>query len=251
LVGNGVLGALVHELAAAESGDRFARRAVDAVVDEWDLDDALLVLDDGTAYRAGGRPIDEFTGIEDPRRPSLRAVPDRVPEDVATAVANLCVVAHRVEQLTHDASHDALTGLLNRRSFGKELAQAVAGAERYGWSCAVVIIDLDGLKAINDEHGHVVGDAVLRTVGSELTDSVRTADVAARLGGDEFALIVMEADAAHVAELLSRVTAAVNQSLTGLTVTLSSGTAMVPADGTDPGELYRLADERLYTSRRG
>jgi diguanylate cyclase (GGDEF)-like protein len=229
-VNSGVLSALGRELAGVETGDAFARVARDVLVAEYDLDAAELVVEDDV--------------------PGLRAVPDTVPADVAEGVVGLWVAACRIEKLAHDAAHDVLTGLRNRRSFDQGLAEAVAGAQRYGWSFALVLVDLDGLKAINDEHGHAVGDAVLRAVGRELTHSVRTADVAARLGGDEFGLIVMEADAERVAELLARVTSAVNQTLTGVDVTLSAGTAHVPADGTDAGVLYRLADERLYRSKR-
>jgi diguanylate cyclase (GGDEF)-like protein len=228
---NGLVSALARELVDTESGEAFARLARLALLNEFDLDEAELVCEDELVY--------------------VRAVPDRVPADVADAVVDLWRVARRVEQLAHDAAHDGLTGLLNRRSFDRKLAQAVAGAVRYGWNFALVLIDLDGLKAINDEHGHGVGDDVLRAVGEQLVGSVRRGDTAARLGGDEFGLVVMESDAADVRELLARVTTAVNHALTGLVVTLSSGTAVVPDDGSEPEDLYRLADERLYRSKRG
>lgn len=249
-MGDGVLGVLAGELARAASDEAFAQQALDAVVDEWRLDDALLVLSDGRAFRAAGREAEEFPG-RGACGTGLHALPDRVPEDVKVAVSDMCAVAQRVQQLAHEASHDALTGLVNRRAFDTELAAAVEGAKRYGWRFALVLVDLDGLKPINDEHGHSVGDAVLRAVGCELTHSVRVGDVAARLGGDEFGLIVMEADAARVSDLLGRVTRSVNQSLAGVTVTLSAGTALVPDDGIDAEALYRLADERLYLSKRG
>jgi diguanylate cyclase (GGDEF)-like protein len=233
VVANGVVGALARELVETESGDAFARLARSALKAEFDLEDAEFLHDE------------ERDAVE------LRAVPDRVPADVADAVVDLWRVARRVEQLAHDAAHDALTGLLNRRSFDRKLAQAVGGASRYGWTFALVLIDLDGLKAINDEHGHAVGDDVLRTVGEQLVGSVRSVDAAARVGGDEFGLIIMESDAGDVRDLLARVTTAVNHALPGLVVTLSSGTALVPDDGNEPAALSRLADERLYRSKRG
>jgi diguanylate cyclase (GGDEF)-like protein len=229
-VGNGVVRALAHELLDTESSEVFARMARRVLLAEFELDEVELV-GEGGAVR-------------------LRTVPDRVPADVADAVVDLWRVACRVEQLAHDATHDPLTGLMNRRSFDSKLAQALAGADRYGWSFALVLVDLDGLKAINDEHGHAVGDAVLQAVGEHLVGSVRMEDAAARLGGDEFGLIVMEADATRVCDLMERVTAAVNATLPGLVVTLSSGTAMVPDDGRDAAALTRLADERLYASKR-
>ena len=230
-VDTALVGALARELVATESSEAFARSARSALIAEFDLTVAELVGDHDAAY--------------------LRAVPDRVPPDVAEAVVDLWRVARRVEQLAHDAAHDALTGLLNRRSFDRKLNQAVAGAARYGWTFALVLIDLDGLKLINDEHGHSAGDEVLRAVGSQLECSVRAEDVAARLGGDEFGLIVMESDAAHIRELLARVTTSVNHVLPGLVITLSSGAALVPDDGNEPDALYRLADARLYRSKRG
>jgi diguanylate cyclase (GGDEF)-like protein len=229
-VANGVVGALARELVGTESGEAFARLARLVLMAEFDLAVAELVGDADAVY--------------------LRAVPDRVPPDVADAVVDLWRVACRVERLAHDADHDALTGLLNRRSFDRKLAQAVAGSSRYGWSFALVVVDLDGLKAINDVHGHAVGDDVLRAVGEQLVGSTRMEDAAARLGGDEFGLIVMKSDGTRVADLLERVTTAVNGALPGLTVTLSSGTALAPEEGSDPEALYRLADERLYASKR-
>ena len=227
-----VVGALARELVGMESSDAFARLAGRALQAEFGVVDAEFVQD-------------EDSGVVE-----LRVFPDCVPTDVADAVVDLWRVARRVERLAHDAAHDGLTGLLNRRSFDRKLTQAVAGAARYGWTFALVLVDLDGLKAINDEHGHRVGDDVLRAVGEQLVGSVRAEDTAARLGGDEFGLIVMESDAADIRELLARVTAAVNHALPGLVVTLSSGTIVVPDDGTDPAGLYRLADERLYRSKR-
>jgi diguanylate cyclase (GGDEF)-like protein len=230
-VGNGVVGALAHELVGAESSEAFAQLIRSALLTEFGLDEAELMGDHDGAY--------------------LRTVPDRVPPDVADAVIDLWRVARRVEQLAHDAAHDGLTGLPNRRSFDQKLAEAVAGAGRYGWTFAVVLVDLDGLKAINDEHGHGVGDEVLRAVGEQLVSSVRMEDTAARLGGDEFGLIVMESDAPRVGELLERVMAAVNRALPHLAVSVSSGSALVPEDGTEPAALYRLADQRLYLAKRG
>ena len=116
---------------------------------------------------------------------------------------------------------------------------------------ALLYLDLDKFKPVNDQFGHAAGDFVLREIGARLRARIREEDTAARLGGDEFGLIVMESDAAHVRDLLARVTTAVNHALPGLVVTMSSGTALGPADGSDPAGLYRLADERLYRSKRG
>jgi diguanylate cyclase (GGDEF)-like protein len=148
------------------------------------------------------------------------------------------------------ASTDPLTGLPAKHRFDSMLEEELRAARLGGTDLAVLMMDLDGLKAINDEHGHAIGDKVLQAVGEHLVGSVRMEDVAARLGGDEFGLVVMEADATRVEDLLARVTDAVNAALPDLHVTLSSGTALVPADGNDATVVTGLADERLYASKR-
>jgi diguanylate cyclase (GGDEF)-like protein/PAS domain S-box-containing protein len=97
-------------------------------------------------------------------------------------------------ELQQLADHDALTGLLNRRRFGEELQHVLAQASRYGHRGAVVMIDLDGLKQVNDTLGHAVGDGLLVAVADLLRERLRESDTCARLGGDEFAVILPEAD---------------------------------------------------------
>ncbi|WP_354699128.1 EAL domain-containing protein [Paraconexibacter sp. AEG42_29] len=108
-------------------------------------------------------------------------------------------------QLQHLADHDALTGLYNRRRFTEELDRCIAEAARYGEPGAVLFLDLDGFKFVNDSLGHAVGDDLIARVGSMFAAAVRSTDVLARVGGDEFALILTrsdEADAVRVAEKL-------------------------------------------------
>ncbi|MGE0596569.1 MAG: GGDEF domain-containing protein [Hyphomonadaceae bacterium] len=97
------------------------------------------------------------------------------------------------------ADRDTLTPTFNRRAFLRELHRTMSEVERYKTPAAVLYIDLDGFKAINDSHGHAAGDAVLRHVGRMLTDSVRESDIVGRLGGDEFGVILnrVPADEAH------------------------------------------------------
>jgi diguanylate cyclase (GGDEF)-like protein len=91
------------------------------------------------------------------------------------------------------ADHDALTGLLNRRGFERELARTLAACRRYRTEAALVYFDLDGFKAVNDRFGHAAGDEALQTVAHRLSAGVRESDVVARLGGDEFAVILNRA----------------------------------------------------------
>src|SRR5439155_21319787 len=92
----------------------------------------------------------------------------------------------------------------NRRCFEAMLAQAAHGSRRYGWSFALVLLDLDGFKLLNDRLGHDAGDAVLRAIGNEMRRALRQGDVAARIGGDEFALILPATDPDFIPPPLSR-----------------------------------------------
>lgn len=104
----------------------------------------------------------------------------------------------RIEQLEKSAHEDALTGLLNRRGFERAFAQAIAYLKRYGGSAALLYLDLDHFKPINDKYGHAVGDVVLQEVARLLLGSVRASDIAARLGGDELVLVLWNLDAGQM-----------------------------------------------------
>jgi diguanylate cyclase (GGDEF)-like protein len=144
------------------------------------------------------------------------------------------------------AQRDPLTGLRNRRAFDRVLARE---SER----CALVVFDFDGFKAINDTHGHPVGDAVLRAVGEACEDVVREGDCLARIGGDEFALIAPGAGAAGVERIIAALAEAVDDALMPDGVDSVSATfawAVAPYDSTEPHELFRLADARLLERKR-
>jgi diguanylate cyclase (GGDEF)-like protein len=104
-------------------------------------------------------------------------------------------------QLRYIADHDSLTGLLDRRRFRSELDQYVSFAARYGGQGAVMIIDIDGLKAINDSMGHHAGDVLIRRVAGVMRERVRTTDIVARLSGDEFAVLMPQTDTAGALQL--------------------------------------------------
>ena len=96
----------------------------------------------------------------------------------------------KIAELEARADVDPLLDILNRRGFERELARSLAYVKRYGTAAALVFIDLDGFKAVNDRHGHAAGDALLKAVARQLTGHVRASDVVARLGGDEFAVLM-------------------------------------------------------------
>jgi diguanylate cyclase (GGDEF)-like protein len=160
----------------------------------------------------------------------------------------------RVAELEQLADTDTLTPLPNRRRFVRELERVVAVASRHGTPAALLYIDIDSLKAINDAHGHGVGDAALVHVATLLAGLVRSTDLAARIGGDEFALILDHLDhnsAIEAAERIARVIAESPLDVEGKAVPLeaSIGTAMIlPGDSAE--DAMRRADRNMYLAKR-
>ena len=113
----------------------------------------------------------------------LRAEIKRLQEGLILAKA-------KISEMEARADVDPLLDIFNRRGFERELKRTLAYIDRYGTEAALVYIDLDGFKAVNDRHGHAAGDAVLKAVAGRLTNNVRASDVVARLGGDEFAVVL-------------------------------------------------------------
>lgn len=159
-----------------------------------------------------------------------------------------------VEQARHQAEHDPLTGLPNRILFMDRLEQALATVARKGRQFALMFIDLDHFKAINDTHGHEVGDAVLLEVAHRLRRCVRRVDTVSRLGGDEFVVLLADIggvdQAAHVADTIMQSVARPVQATVGsLTLSVSIGIAICPSDGDDPKTLLRHADVAMYHAK--
>ena len=166
---------------------------------------------------------------------------------------------HRLEQvnaeLNHQATHDALTGLPNRLLFIDRLKQALAQADRHGNRFAVMVLDLDRFKLINDSLGHGAGDQLLIEVARRLTTAVRKIDTVARMGGDEFLLIVSDLQATvDAAAVAKKIIEAVSQSCHVGTVELqtspSIGISVFPTDGTDTEALLAHADEAMYCAKQ-
>ncbi len=157
----------------------------------------------------------------------------------------------RESRIQHLADHDALTGLLNRRMFDDRLRQALANARRSENIVALMLIDLDEFKAINDTYGHLTGDYVLRTVARRIQECVRETDTVARLGGDEFVVVLVgqrsTEDPAVVAEkILGAITQLIPAGGRHLEVGASIGISIFPRDGDAPEALLTHADAAMY-----
>jgi len=157
-----------------------------------------------------------------------------------------------MERTLQRANHDPLTGLANRAMFEEYIDHRIAHCRRTGESLAVLYLDLDAFKSINDEMGHAKGDELLVWVAQRLKDVVRTSDLCARLGGDEFALALVDTQrpgAEHVAEKLLHLLAHSNVVTGTHPVSASIGIAVLPATGASSHELLRRADEAMYWSK--
>ena len=152
-----------------------------------------------------------------------------------------------MEVLRYDSWHDSLTELFDRRSFDRLLEMSVARSVRYHWPFTLVVIDLDGLKEINDTEGHAAGDDALASVGDRFRRVLRFGDNAARIGGDEFALILPNTDPDDVPMLLERIGS--SQLGDRPCPAFSYGVAQCPNEADDMDTLFRLADRRLYEAK--
>lgn len=150
------------------------------------------------------------------------------------------------------AERDPLTALANRRAFDSALAAAVEQRDRHGRSAALLLIDFDDFKAINDTHGHPVGDAVLQAVARACEPQVRGVDCLARIGGDEFAVVAPGAGAVGAERLAASLHAAIADAAVpevgAVGVTIAWAT--VPEDATAAESLFRVADRRLMEAKR-
>lgn len=164
------------------------------------------------------------------------------------------VLRRRLAEMAHT---DPLTGLANRRQFETTLRAALTGVERYGGQCSVGLIDVDFFKQYNDAHGHVAGDALLKTLADVMRAQLRGSDHLARYGGEEFGLIMSNTGKAEGQLTLERLRARVEayafvdaDTQPGGRLTVSAGVAGVPQDGIEPDTVLRRADEALYEAKR-
>ena len=176
---------------------------------------------------------------------------------LAIASALSLFVVSRSRRLLQLATTDPLTGLFNRGYVDDRFAIELSRARRYGKPLTIAVVDLDHLKSLNDSHGHLSGDIVLRRIGATLRDSFRASDTAARYGGDEFVIVLPETDIEAAKRKLESLRESVANTLIVTTkrseklrATISAGLASFPEDGENPAQLFALADEKLFQAKK-
>ena len=192
-----------------------------------------------------------------PRRTQPAAARPAAPNDSRPTVrrlrSELAKALARVEELKASADTDFLLDILNRRGFERELNRSIAFIKRYHASGALVVLDVDRLKPINDEFGHAAGDQVLKAIVAALLREVRTSDVVGRLGGDEFAVLLWnlsETDARAKAVALEQTIDALSFEFRGRSVTsgASAGVAVLDVHS-DPRTALEEADSAMYVRK--
>jgi diguanylate cyclase (GGDEF)-like protein len=216
----------------------------------WGADEEVAEAIDAFTDRAGPDAIEELVCLREALTRRLRGrVP---PAEAAETWARLqmtidraisCAARRAFSQLQRAACFDALTGVMNRRSFEADVARELGRVTRHAGRFSLVMVDLDGLKAINDTLGHTVGDARLQALGAALRTSTRREDTAYRVGGDEFAVLLPGASREQAQRVMHRVAE------TAEPARFSWGVASCPSDGSTADALVAAADARLYRRR--
>src|SRR3954453_14142901 len=174
------------------------------------------------------------------------ATTERFAGHAALAVRN----ANLLEKMSQMAVTDGLTELANRRSFDRSLDRELTRAARTDGRLSVVLLDIDHFKQLNDTHGHVVGDVVLRQIAQALRECGREYDTIARYGGEEFAAVLPGCSSALALQVAERLRRAVETAPTDVPITASAGVATYPYDGIDANGLLSAADQALYAGKR-
>ncbi|MGZ3236087.1 MAG: diguanylate cyclase domain-containing protein [Burkholderiaceae bacterium] len=171
----------------------------------------------------------------------------------------LAVAKEQEESARHASTHDLLTGLPNRLLFNDRLEHGLAQAKRHGWNIAVMFLDLDGFKNINDSYGHDTGDSVLQIIAQRLKKNTRDDDTISRHGGDEFLYLLMEIqDERDITLIAKKIIKAIQEPcdvrirnvITSLQVDTSIGISIFPKDGTTADSLVKNADKAMYHAKR-
>jgi diguanylate cyclase (GGDEF)-like protein len=192
--------------------------------------------------------------IEVAERESIETELAETKLDLAVARDDLVESRASEEEALHQALHDTLTGLPNRALFDQGLEHGLIQAHRHGWGLAVLFVDIDDFKVINDTHGHQVGDDVLLMVAERLRSFLRAEDMVSRWGGDEYACSLLEVESeAEVTRLAKRMCRSIAEEFESGGVTLSIrcsiGIALYPDHGDSADVLLKNADRAMYDAK--
>ena len=208
--------------------------------------------------RPSARSVADVTSVMDIPEveftPKVRAAIMALMHEVETLREELRQSKVRVDRLERLADQDTLAPVANRRAFVREMTRIMAFAKRYGTSSSVLYFDVDGLKAINDSHGHAAGDAALLQIANVLLENVRGSDLVGRLGGDEFGVLLAQADARAAHEkAVALATAVADRPFTwdghDLTLSLAFGSYCFQ-DDVDVTAALAQADRAMYVNKR-
>ena len=186
--------------------------------------------------------------------PSAQHQLSKLAKAISLADAKVLRLEEEVAQMRHFAYHDELTGLPNRSLLLDRLSQTLAQASRRNRQAAVLLLDLDGFKSVNDRYGHAAGDELLRRMARRLLASTRRADTTARYGGDEFVVLLPEVEGKKSAtEVAQKIHARLTEPFLigghSLAVTACIGIAVYPMDGTTSDEVMERADIAMYAEK--
>ena len=212
----------------------------------------------GKAVKSAARRVNDVTSImdipEDELTPKVRAAIMSLMEEVERLRKELKRNQSRVERLEQLADQDSLAPIANRRAFVREMSRIMAFSQRYGTASSVLYFDVDGLKIINDTHGHAAGDAMLLFIANVLVENIRESDIVGRLGGDEFGVLLAQADKKGANEKAASLAAAVAEKEflwqgARLPISLSYG-AYSFRPNEDVGTALANADKAMYDNKR-
>jgi diguanylate cyclase (GGDEF)-like protein len=216
-----------------------------------------LLLGLWLALRLAGRVTQAVRGLNDAARALGQGQPVQLPplqlieaEAVGAAILQAATILDNARHLAH---HDPLTGLSNRLLFDEMLAHQIDSLARNGGTLAVLALDLDGFKAVNDRHGHPAGDRLLQAVAARITRTLRAVDVAARIGGDEFVVLLAPASTEQAQATAQRLLEALSAPYDGIETRISVSIGVAVTDGReaiDPLRLVEQADAALYAAKR-
>jgi diguanylate cyclase (GGDEF)-like protein/PAS domain S-box-containing protein len=250
--GEKLLGIPRHQIVGKKDGDIYGKEQADAITGR-----DIEICNSGEALVRGDHPLQtpgNGVRIITSNRVALPG-DDGKPQYLLAVIEDMTERAQANARIAHMAHHDALTGLANRALFSEKIEEASARQRRLGDGFAVLMLDLDGFKDINDSLGHPAGDALLKEMAVRLKSTLRETDVLARFGGDEFAVIQTgEADqrigaTALAVKLLDVVSKPLDLNGNKVNVATSIGIAVAPEDGIDPEELLKKADLALYRTK--